>query len=153
MSAHMTSEKHVNTLATYAYVEGLTLDPADFATALTVHNVRSLQARYEGCYGDMVDGWREYAYKPVNLSAVKREACTAYRQRLENLSRTVVPKCVNLPTFILKQARCFDYQACEYDGWETSETKRLLDLIVEHCKAQGAVEDGPKYDATPWGVE
>lgn len=153
MSAWMTSEKHINTLATFAYVEGLTLDPASFATSLTLHNVRSLQARYEGCYGEMTEGWQDYTYKPINLPAIKREACTAYRQRLVVLSRGPVPKCVDLPTFILKQAACFDYQACEHDDWEGSQTKGLIDAISERCKAQGAVEEGPKYDAAPWGID
>ena len=128
MSAWMTSEKHINTLATFAYVEGLTLDPASVASLLTRHNVLSLMARYGDDYRGLCEGWESYAYRPVNLAKLN-------------------------PTCILKQAHCFDYQACEHEEWETSEEKHLLDAIAERCKARGAVEDGPKYDAAPWGID
>jgi hypothetical protein len=128
MSAWMTSEKHINTLATFAYVEGLTLDPTSVASLLTLHNVLSLMARYGNSYREMCEGWKDYAYKPVSLAKLG-------------------------PAFIAKQAHCFDYQACEHDGWAGSEGKRMIDAIVERCLQQGAVEDGPKYDAAPWGID
>ena len=128
MSAWMTSEKHMNTLATYAYVEGLTLDPATLAKRLTLENVRSLLARYEGRYADMFEGWEDRTYKPVSLSKIS-------------------------PTYILKQAACFAYQACEHPGWEDSEAERMIEAIMARCKAQGGVEYGPGYDAAPWGID
>ena len=124
MSAWMTSEKHVNTLATYAYVEGLTLDPATLAKRLTLENVRSLLARYEGRYADMFEGWEDRTYKPVNLARVKREACEAYRAKLEGLRSAPTTSKTDLATFVLKQAACFDYQACEHPGWQDSEAER-----------------------------
>ena len=29
----------------------------------------------------------------------------------------------------------------------------MIDAIIESCRSLGAVEDGPAYDACPWGVD
>jgi hypothetical protein len=48
---------------------------------------------------------------------------------------------------VAKLARCYDYQACEHDGYETSRAKAIVDtLIASHP------ESLPLYDAMPWGI-
>jgi hypothetical protein len=53
----------------------------------------------------------------------------------------------NLPLInVIKAAHCFEYQACEYDGWEKSEAKRVIESIVSN-----ATVSLPGYDDAPWG--
>jgi hypothetical protein len=51
------------------------------------------------------------------------------------------------PVVIIKLCRSFAYQACEYEGWEKSEAKR----IVEHARAQ-AERNLPGYEEAPWSI-
>ncbi len=52
-----------------------------------------------------------------------------------------------LPQAIAKIAQFYAYQACEHDGWETSNAKAIVDALIERYP-----ETLPGYDAMPWGI-
>jgi hypothetical protein len=51
------------------------------------------------------------------------------------------------PVSVLKQAKCYAYQACEVGRWRDSEAKRLTDEIMHN-----AIIQLPGYDDAPWGI-
>ena len=57
------------------------------------------------------------------------------------------------PIVAYKQARCFAYQACEYEAWDLSYAALLCRAIVAVCKLQGMTQDSPEYQDAPWGIE
>lgn len=52
------------------------------------------------------------------------------------------------PVEVLKLCDCFDYQACEADGYEESIAAALVQRI-----RQDAICRLPGYDAAPWALE
>lgn len=51
------------------------------------------------------------------------------------------------PIVVLKSIHCYQYQACEHDGWKESEACKLMtELEGEMISAL------PGYDAAPWGI-
>ena len=48
----------------------------------------------------------------------------------------------------LKALDCLDYQSCDYDGWNVSDAKQILDDW-----RRGASAKLPGYDACAWGLE
>jgi hypothetical protein len=48
---------------------------------------------------------------------------------------------------MIKLCHHYAYQACEHDGWEASDARKLVDAIEAH-----AVRHLPGYDDAPWGV-
>jgi hypothetical protein len=51
------------------------------------------------------------------------------------------------PIAAIKQAQCYEYQACEHDGWSTSEACRITQRIIS-----AAIDQIPGYHAAPWGI-
>jgi len=51
------------------------------------------------------------------------------------------------PVKTLKLIACYEYQACEHDGWEASEAHA-------YCQAlrRSAINALPGYDDAPWGL-
>lgn len=50
------------------------------------------------------------------------------------------------PVQIIKAVYCYQYQACEHDGWKDSEAKCITDSLVDYvCQVL------PGYDAAKWG--
>ena len=48
---------------------------------------------------------------------------------------------------VLKAIRCYTYQSCEHDGWETSEAKAFTDSLTSR-----AISSLPGYDDAEWGA-
>jgi hypothetical protein len=48
---------------------------------------------------------------------------------------------------VLKAIRCFNYQACEYDGWYKSEAYAFLESLQTH-----AIMALPGYEEAAWGA-
>jgi len=51
------------------------------------------------------------------------------------------------PIEVVRLCHGYNYQACEHDGWETSEAKEISRQI-EHY----AIKDVPGYQEAPWGI-
>lgn len=51
------------------------------------------------------------------------------------------------PAAIAKLAQCYDYQACEHDGYYTSSAKMIVDALIARYPVSL-----PGYDAMPWGI-
>lgn len=51
------------------------------------------------------------------------------------------------PVQAIKNCHCFDYQACEDAGYETSEAKKIVDRVVA-----AACRKLPGYEAAAWGI-
>lgn len=51
------------------------------------------------------------------------------------------------PVTAIKAAKCYAYQACEHEGWETSAAKRFIDDLIEIC-----IHALPGYEEAPWGM-
>lgn len=141
MSANLCAQEHISTLVDYAqtykgghagaYFKLLTA-PAELAAdgvtdaeytfrVLVDANVASLAARY----GDRYDtsATAEWKYRRNSGRGIR-----AWR-----------------PVEILKLISGFEYQACEYEGWETSAAAKWLEQLRHHAIAQL-----PGYDDAPW---
>jgi len=51
------------------------------------------------------------------------------------------------PVVVLKQCQCYDYQACEFDGYNDSEAKRLVESVQSR-----AISRLPGYEDAKWGI-
>ena len=51
------------------------------------------------------------------------------------------------PAAIAKLVRCYDYQACEHDGYEASTAKMVADALIARYP-----ESLPDYEGMPWGI-
>ncbi len=51
------------------------------------------------------------------------------------------------PIQVVRLCHGYNYQACEHDGWETSEAAKISRQI-EHY----AIEDVPGYEDAPWDI-
>ena len=48
---------------------------------------------------------------------------------------------------MVKTIQCYEYQACEWDGWKDSQAKQICDRCLS-----ALLHSLPGYDAVPWGV-
>ena len=119
MSAYLCSEDTINALATYAFSHSLTEDATLFADLLTLTNVRAMQQAYPG---------REWLMRDVI------EPAMAYRWTYTE--RT--------PAEVAKIAEEFDYQACEWNGWDASLCKRIVNRVYAHASKPDSYYEG--YD-------
>jgi hypothetical protein len=51
------------------------------------------------------------------------------------------------PMAVIKQVHVYAYQACEHDGWESSQAKRYCDELEKTL-----VTHHPAYQNAPWGI-
>lgn len=51
------------------------------------------------------------------------------------------------PVQVFASLRCYEYQSCEHEDWETSEAKAICDAIKD-----AAIRALPGSDDTEWGV-
>jgi hypothetical protein len=109
MSAFVVDKEDIDVLVTaYLGLHEATARTANkLGQTLWTENVNSVAYRYNmpERHGVEYLGYRravrDYAYAPVEADSAK----------------------------IASTASCFDYQSCEHDAWETSEAKRIVDLI------------------------
>lgn len=127
MSAYMTCVEHRSALAFYAVRKQISgdyghgeLDSMKRVFAmLTDANVASLRARYPKD-ADFDDGDTFIEPRPNTRYA---------------------------PIDIIVAAKCFRYQACEFDGWESSQAAALIERIISH-----AIGELPGYNEAKWGA-
>ena len=123
MSAFMCSDEHIGALVHGALVYGIDfprgLTAPELFAELVCENAASLRARYGKDAKEMI-GEAPHRFKPAaTLPAVH----------------------------LLKLAQCYEYQACEHDGWATSRAKKWIDNLVA-----GLIYKLPGYDAAPWAI-
>lgn len=95
-------------------------------------NEASVNDRYPDCEGEELPG---------TIAGMPTVEAIAYR-----FERKVLPD-KNRLAQIITACHCYDYQACEHDGWENSQAKKLVDSI----KGQ-AVRKLPGMDEAAWGA-
>jgi hypothetical protein len=138
MSAFLCSPEHLSALVNYAAAHArggcsLRLMPsneprsktdADYTfERLMFENLKSLEARY-----------------PSTPPNTREWSGAEYRFKFE-LHK------VRTPVQIIKLAHCYAYQACEHEGWESSEVKKWIDNVERH-----AIGHLPGYEEAPWGL-
>jgi hypothetical protein len=128
MSCFICDEKHISALAGYAEVVerdyhrlGGSRSPKQIAKILYDANVRSFAARYEGRHAE-------------DICEFEFDARAALKGSHAN------------SVSIIKSASCFEYQACEFEDWETSEAKKIIRAITSH-----AISKLPGYEQAAWG--
>ena len=129
MSAYLCDSRHLSALVNGCpkrggwcidrsqLFQGMT--PADLFAMLLAENVKSLDARYPD--GGMSHVPASYRYDPN----VRYESAVEY----------------------LVGARCYQYQSCEDDGWDTSAAKAWLDGRLREAERQF-----PGYEDANWGA-
>jgi len=130
MSAWMCTKTHIGVLAEY-YARSSEESPALFEELyletfelLNQANCESLAARY----GDPIEENRH-------------EVAPGFFAMGRNRYR-------GNPVAIIKAAHCFEYQACEYEGWARSEACKRVQAIIK-----AATFEIPGYGDAPWGID
>lgn len=110
MSAFHVSDTHINALLSWARIN----NPI----------VRTSATRYDLSQSE--DYWR--------VGAILRECNNASMDaRYNDAPQGFLPARVDVkrlfPINVVAACDCFDYQACEYSGWEESDGKRIIEQI------------------------
>lgn len=136
MSAFVLRQNHINTLVTWASVQGIEIDGCKvkgheqgFATNLHRQNVRSVNFRY----GDN-EPFDRIRFEPVAVT---------YRNPLVQ---------------VVKAAQCYIYQTCETDDWESRIAIRLVMAIRDLALAMLGwdvkhIYDHPDYSMADWAID
>jgi len=107
---------HIGQPLAYACSEEL----AAVTNDLLQENYKSVHYRYEGRHIDELD--------EVTAADMNR-----YVFRFE-------------PVEVIKAVECYQYQACEHEGWETSKARTMTNQLKS-----AAISRLEGYDAAPWG--
>ncbi len=127
MSAFMVSEKHINTLVSYAsrnnisyYFDGMWNEingkEQEAVDILTIQNCASLNARYNEEYTE------EYTYKP-------QYGATKPVSEMQ----------------IVKACHCYNYQACETENYDQTKAAAITKSIESF-----AIRKVPEYEQAEW---
>lgn len=131
MSSFMVSNRHLNALVNYASHNDVSViyngvrtsvreEPNAVFKILLAANRASMQTRYPRDTDDHGAGYALRLSLPTDLG----------------------------PLLIIKQAQCFDYQACEVDHYELGFAAAITRAIINT-----AISKLPGYDALPWGLD
>ena len=127
MSAWIVSKHHIDQLVAGALRLGV-IGPQDATVVgrmLTNANKKSIRARY---------GWYD-----EEAARVKTYWYTIPRAPISDVS-------------LLKQTRCYDYQTCEFDGYEKSRAHAFVRKVERALAERGVTNKSEGYEAAPWGV-
>ena len=132
MSAYMVDREHIKYLVHAALKWGVIREPAraaEWAQRLWDENKASILYRYPDCKEDesrmpgTVGETYDFGDWPQELPP--------YRDAVQ----------------VIKACHCYEYQACEHPGWETSLARQFtLDLVDAACAHL------PGYDDAAWGA-
>jgi hypothetical protein len=120
MSAFLVSERHINTIVAYGCTHAVprgNMNRIDLTRMLTDANLRSLNARYSTTVAWTEDS-ATYTFKPVRRGAYS-------------------------PTQIVKLCDCFDYQACEVEGYDATDAAKFVDRVRNAAIAKGGKQRRP----------
>lgn len=131
MSAWTVSKKHIDLLVTLAAQAELLGDNTEtqLGQILWDENYRSVNCRY-----DENTPTPRYEFTPFNLSSLSTTAQ-------------------------IKQIKCYQYQTCETEDYDTTPSiiltdklSKLLEADVKIPKGKG-IRDTAEWDTAPWGVD
>lgn len=110
---------------------------ARVANMLRRENLASINARYPDTIGH-----------PENRPGVIGEPDEF---EIEDFSRGIV---TIDPAQVMRACRCYEYQACEHDGWDASEAKAFTDALYRHA-AEALCEADAKRRGVElkWGID
>lgn len=130
MSAWLLSDAHMNALVEGAIRLGVIApeDAQKTGAMLRRANTKSIRARYGDSRWDTPETYGRPAYR--------------YRAPREPLSDVA----------LFKNVGCYDYQTCEYDGYEKSPAARFVRLMRNALAVRGISYESPGYDEAPWGI-
>ena len=103
---------------------------ARIANILWLENINSIFARYPSCKDD-----------PSGMPGPTKENYIVSEKELP--ARILTIDAVQL----LKSCDCYEYQACEHDGWEKSEAKAFIDAL-----RSAYIHKLPGYSDAEWGA-
>ena len=144
MSAFMVDKEHIDILIRvamrgpeggqhqwyrpYFQCQSINEEMADVIGAELVRaNMQSIEARYPDTrQGGGVPGPHDHYWEQ------------SYRYADPGYDMTIVEA--------FKAIDCYEYQACEFDGWDTSDAKNFCEAL-RHCLGSKL----PGYDEAPWG--
>ena len=167
MSAFQVTDKHIAYLAhaIRRYIdkpggEWHSIDDVEaIAREFLYENRRSVATRYEGrhgteCAGEVCPSCGEIVCLPrgewrprgsaVNYDGRMVEPCAFARVQVADYPSDQLGI---TPVGTLKAIQCFEYQACEHDGWEKSKAKAWIDRLLGETIAAL-----PGYEGEPWGI-
>lgn len=131
MSAFLVSKRHIDVLVAGRYLDPHGPNPAtnadDLGRMLWRENMASIAARYPQ---DAIDEvlLATYMFDPgVKALILMRRIPVVH---------------------VIKAIHCYEYQACEHDGWERSDARHYCERLMQIC-----THALPGYDSAPWGIE
>lgn len=129
MSAFVVSDKHINSLLTWANInmDGINLPDGDILSFKVVDDLQKLAQIL-----------LDENYKSVNYRYNRNDS--------ETIEFHFTP--VLTPVEILKACECFDYQACETNDYKESAAYRIIDWIKG-----SAIGKLPGYESAAWEIE
>lgn len=162
MSAFLCSANHLNAIVNgtprdtirYAVQDLKRLDPIQCPTP--DHNIRAKNGGVSIL--SLIDD--EPTSEDILFYALLRENCRSlearYEERAEEYFQLSVAQATYLPNLsiqrdpitTLKLIHCYDYQACEHEGFAQSQIKSFLDS-AQHA----IVRELPGYNDAPWGID
>lgn len=133
MSAFMVEKHHVGYLVAAAFARNHGSCTADYikpeltmrgmAELLSLENARSICYRYpQDSMDDTMHTWADGEVESMLWMVIK-------------------------PEQVIQSVRCYQYQAREHPGWETSRAKDITDRIL-----MDAVRNLPAVEAAEWGA-
>lgn len=127
MSAWIVSKNHIDHLVAGAIRLGVITEhnATTVGRMLTNANKKSIRARY--------------GYDDEGAARVK----TYWYQR---------PYVLLSDVSLYKQLACYDYQSCEYDGYENGPAHKFVRKVESVLESMGVTNQSEGYDHAPWGV-
>ena len=128
MSAFLCTPKHIALIATWAADRGLVKDRATAARLLAEENVCSIAYRYPHRAENLVEQWLDMPEEEFFTKCMET--------RVEGYA----------PAQVHSLAGSLEYQSCEHPDWETSEAKRIVDLVIRDTAGH------PRGMYAPWEI-
>lgn len=145
MSAYLVSRGHIRYLVEAALrLQGRRMGPFSYYHGGKRHDVNELNA---DAIGTMLwtENARSIAHRYPSTDSDTRPGPIDDGPEMGYVHRAAWQATLD-PVQVMKAIRCYTYQSCEHPGWETSESKALVDdlfLLAASCL--------PGYDDAEWG--
>ena len=120
MSAFVVGHDHIDGLLTFALAHSVSYWTGRESVTIARDNVSEI-GRLLLDENEQSVGFRYGEHDPEDMPGTIGEQAANYQFRA---FAAPIP-----PIVILKACDCYDYQACEHDGWESSVAKRIVDAI------------------------
>jgi len=163
MSAWIVSQNHIALLVEacfkYKVVKPEDGTPDDVGQMLWEENHRSINYRYneDSQAPQYMHNSRARGTGLFRYHIPSRDGHTTREVTIPNALGTI-RELIQNGRLLYKQIRCYCSQACEHPAWEQSASCRLMaDLAIAVEKSMGMtadeIEQYPRWDAHPWGID